>query len=127
MTSADNGLERRAIDLVEAALCVDAAQRKAFIEDAAGDDDRLRQRALAILRAGADNQRSLQTGGGLADAMSEAMPYEIGGFKIEREIGRGGMGAVYLARRPGADFDHAVAIKMYKEKDVDDRRVRRPC
>lgn len=114
MTSADNGLERRAIDLVEAALCVDAAQRKAFIEDAAGDDDRLRQRALAILRAGADNQRSLQTGGGLADAMSEATPYEIGGFKIEREIGRGGMGAVYLARRPGADFDHAVAIKVVR-------------
>ncbi|WP_375204198.1 serine/threonine protein kinase [Hyphococcus sp.] len=114
MTSADNDLEKRAIDLVETALSVDEHRREAFVADAAGDDALLRQRAMAMLRAGSDGHRSLKTGGGLADAMSEAMPDEIGGFKIEREIGRGGMGAVYLARRPGADFDHAVAIKVVR-------------
>lgn len=114
MTSADNDLEKRAIDLVESALSVDGHRREAFVADAAGNDALLRQRAIAILRAGSDDHRSLKTGGGLADAMSEAMPDEIGGFRIEREIGRGGMGAVYLARRPGADFDHAVAVKVVR-------------
>ncbi|HEV2599500.1 serine/threonine-protein kinase [Sphingopyxis sp.] len=38
----------------------------------------------------------------------------IGGFEIERLIGRGGLGEVYLARRAGADFDQRVALKLLR-------------
>ncbi|MBX7170051.1 MAG: serine/threonine protein kinase [Pyrinomonadaceae bacterium] len=38
----------------------------------------------------------------------------IGQFKIIKEIGRGGMGAVYLAERIGADFTQKAALKLIK-------------
>lgn len=36
----------------------------------------------------------------------------VGPFVIEREIGHGGMGTVYLARRDGAGFSQHVALKL---------------
>ncbi|HRH44921.1 MAG TPA: serine/threonine-protein kinase, partial [Pyrinomonadaceae bacterium] len=39
---------------------------------------------------------------------------QIGQFKIICEIGRGGMGAVYLAERTGADFAQKAALKLIK-------------
>lgn len=38
----------------------------------------------------------------------------IGGFRVERLIGRGGMGEVYLAHRDGADFDQRAALKLLR-------------
>jgi serine/threonine protein kinase len=33
-------------------------------------------------------------------------------YRILRQIGVGGIGAVYLARRDGGQFDHRAAIKL---------------
>ena len=38
----------------------------------------------------------------------------VGGFRIERLIGRGGMGEVYLAHRNDAGFEQRVALKMLR-------------
>jgi serine/threonine-protein kinase len=38
----------------------------------------------------------------------------IGAYVVEREIGRGGMGAVYLAERADGQFEKQVAIKVLK-------------
>jgi non-specific serine/threonine protein kinase/serine/threonine-protein kinase len=38
----------------------------------------------------------------------------IGGFTIDRPIGCGGLGEVYLAHRTGADFDQRVALKLLR-------------
>ena len=38
----------------------------------------------------------------------------IGPYRIEREIGRGGMGTVYEARRDDGEFQHRVAIKLIR-------------
>jgi serine/threonine protein kinase len=38
----------------------------------------------------------------------------IGPYEIQREIGRGGMGAVYLASRADREFTHEVALKIIK-------------
>ncbi|MGZ8843505.1 MAG: serine/threonine protein kinase, partial [Pyrinomonadaceae bacterium] len=38
----------------------------------------------------------------------------VGPYRIEREIGRGGMGKVYEAWRADGEFQHRVAIKLIK-------------
>ncbi len=42
-----------------------------------------------------------------------ATPSRIGPYPVEREVGRGGMGVVYLARDPG--LDRTIAIKVLPE------------
>ena len=39
---------------------------------------------------------------------------ELGNYRIIRELGRGGMGAVYLAVRDDHTFENQVAIKLVK-------------
>lgn len=45
---------------------------------------------------------------------SLASGQDVGGFTIDRLIGRGGLGEVYLARRADADFDQKVALKLLR-------------
>jgi serine/threonine protein kinase len=40
----------------------------------------------------------------------------IGPYRIVREIGRGGMGAVYLAERDDEHYSQQVAIKLIKPR-----------
>jgi serine/threonine-protein kinase len=43
-----------------------------------------------------------------------AAPTAVGPWTLLREIGRGGMGAVYLAERRGADFEQRAALKLIR-------------
>ncbi|MFA6113332.1 MAG: protein kinase [Sphingomonas sp.] len=43
----------------------------------------------------------------------------VGGFTVDRLIGRGGMGEIYLARRTAKDFEQRVALKMLRAEAVD--------
>jgi len=49
-----------------------------------------------------------------SDYASLAPGASVGSFRIERLIGRGGMGEVYLAHREGAAFDQRVALKLLR-------------
>ena len=42
----------------------------------------------------------------------------VGDFRIEKLIGRGGMGEVYLAHRAGADFEQHVALKLIRPESA---------
>ncbi len=48
-----------------------------------------------------------------------------GAYRITREIGRGGMGAIYLARRADEEFEKEVAIKLLKRGTDTDEVMRR--
>jgi len=53
---------------------------------------------------------------------------QIGVYRLEREIGRGGMGAVYLAERVDGEFNQTVAVKLIKrgmDTDLILKRFRR--
>src|SRR5256714_14096843 len=49
----------------------------------------------------------------------------IGAYAIIRELGRGGMGAVYLGERADGQFQKLVAIKILKRSE--ERRVGKEC
>ncbi len=66
----------------------------------------------------------------LGDSAEYAVPDEhigrqIGAFRLIKEIGRGGMGSVYLAERSDGEFRQKVAVKMIKRGMDSDFIIRR--
>ncbi|MBK7392040.1 MAG: serine/threonine protein kinase [Chloracidobacterium sp.] len=108
-------------------------QQGAYLADACrGDEDMLRE-AEAILAASdrAAKQDFLESDAFAAGAKILALSSvddvvvgrSIGNYKVIKEIGRGGMGAIYLAERE--DFQHRVALKIIKRGMDTDEIVRR--
>jgi serine/threonine protein kinase len=50
---------------------------------------------------------------------------QIGPYRIVREVGRGGMGAVYLAERADGEFEQQVALKVVRRSFADSELARR--
>ena len=48
------------------------------------------------------------------DRSTPAPPVTIGHYRVVRELGRGGMGEVYLAYREEVDFQREVAVKVIR-------------
>ncbi|MEO8670754.1 MAG: serine/threonine-protein kinase [Tahibacter sp.] len=56
---------------------------------------------------------------------SDRSGQRIGAYELLHRVGRGGMGEVYEARRPGADFEQKVAVKLLRRGLDSDDVVRR--
>jgi tetratricopeptide (TPR) repeat protein len=90
------------------------------------DDEALRADVLALLRADAAasgrtemRARAPDVVARLAEQLDQAgsgvhAGLRLGAFRLIREIGRGGMGAVWLAERADGEFDQQVAIKLIR-------------
>jgi eukaryotic-like serine/threonine-protein kinase len=50
----------------------------------------------------------------LAEDEPGLVPKRIGGYRLIEEIGRGGLGVVYLGERVDSDFEQKVAVKLIK-------------
>ena len=92
--------------VLDAALELEPDERAAFLEDACRGDQKLRAEVEALLAACdlgdtiLSNPAAIEYAPLLADA-TPAVPRLLGGrYHIVREIGRGGMGTVYLADDP---------------------------
>ena len=48
--------------------------------------------------------------------ISEAMPPSVGPWRLEKELGHGGMGVVYLAHRADGQFEQHAALKLIKRE-----------
>ena len=59
------------------------------------------------------------------DAAPDAVPARIGRYRIVRELGRGGMGRVFLAEEETEDFRRTVALKLIDRPGPDEEAVRR--
>lgn len=72
------------------------------------------RRLLAIDEAGAETDQHADIIGRQLQELSQALVcgQRLGPYEIEREIGRGGMGIVFRARRVDGSFDQRVAIKV---------------
>ena len=125
----------REIDAIfDAALDVAPDERDTFITQRCGDDVGLRAEVRALLNAHSRSGEFLeapavQLGAALLEEPSApdqpVAPERAGPFRIVREIGRGGMGVVYLAARAGAEFEQRVALKVIRQASRGSDVVRR--
>jgi serine/threonine protein kinase len=79
----------------------------------AGDSDLL-QESSSLLRASDDEERFTASfvSPDPREFQETHIGRRIGPYQLERLLGRGGMGAVYLARRADGQFDQQVAVKL---------------
>ena len=125
---------QRVFDAADRALELEPPERASFVEQCRVDDAALGAEVAALL-AGAEAAPVLDTPAAeiaaplfdepvvpnLAEPRSRFGPY-----RILRELGRGGMGAVYLAERSDEQYEKRVALKVLPAWSAgDDRRVQR--
>ncbi|HEX6070076.1 MAG TPA: serine/threonine-protein kinase, partial [Longimicrobiaceae bacterium] len=116
-------------EIFAAALERAPAERDAFLRERCGGDAALRAEVESLLRSYGEAEEVL--GESVSDFAEplvedlratlereemEALPGDgrIGPYRLLRVIGRGGMGAVYLAERADDQFEKRVALKLVK-------------
>jgi serine/threonine protein kinase/Tfp pilus assembly protein PilF len=111
--------------IFQAALELEPDQRAPFVEKMCAGDAQLRSEVEALLKrhmeAGDFLEKLVSGRSGLEGPASRVLEehdaligQRIGAYRIEREIGRGGMGTVYKAVRADGEFRQRVAIKLVK-------------
>jgi len=117
----DDRFFRRVDSVLREALERPEDEREAFIDSACGDDIELAGEVRNLLGAGLEDDGFLRPGGALSGAVWGEMtggrehrphPEKIGPYRIFDQIGRGGMGTVYLAGRNTDVDEDRVALKL---------------
>ncbi len=106
-------------ELFEAAIALPPEQRASFAAAACGEDLALRDELEALLAC--DDEASDPLAASVAataashfDAATPWLGRRVGHYRILSEIGRGGMGSVYLAERADREYQSQVAIKLIR-------------
>jgi TolB-like protein/tRNA A-37 threonylcarbamoyl transferase component Bud32/Tfp pilus assembly protein PilF len=125
--------------IFEDALAANPVERAAVVEARCGDDAQLRREVEALLNGHARAGGFLESSAISLESTAGPDPpslmrhsiwagRRVGAYRIIREIGRGGMGYVFLAERADALFEKQVAIKIVRltaDADVLIERFRR--
>jgi eukaryotic-like serine/threonine-protein kinase len=122
------------------ALEMPAPEREAWLKAACEGDDELHRAVQHLLDSTGPAEAALGesftgiAGPALAGIASDDSPDDpaplplngrIGAYRLIREVGRGGMGAVYLAERADSEFEKRVALKLVKRgMDTDEILLR---
>jgi serine/threonine protein kinase/tetratricopeptide (TPR) repeat protein len=118
-------------DVFQAAIDLPSGERRKFIAEACGGDEDLRAQVEVLITQHDEAGDFIESpafaatgfrtmGHSNADTLmtesfdDPSIGRSVGAYKIVREIGRGGMGAVYLAERADSEFRRRVAIKLIK-------------
>jgi len=100
-----------------------AKDRAAYLRVLCARDEELRHEVESLLRSHEQSDEFLETPAAqLSQIVSQSQEdisdyphgYRIGPYEFDRRIGRGGMGAVWLATRFDKEYKKQVAIKMVK-------------
>ena len=113
---------KRVEDLFHQALDLPPAQRRAYLEERCDGDAEVLRRAEELLAASGSGEGRITDVVAVAVERSsetvagdgEAPPSQVGPYRIRRQIGRGGLGTVYLAERADGQFHKSVALKIVR-------------
>lgn len=120
-------------DVFQSAIELEASRRRSFLDEACRGNSELRnevERLIVLHEQAGDFIETPASDStlpiGLFEPQAEpVIGRRIGPYKVVREIGRGGMGAVYLAIRADDQYQKRVAIKLIKGWMDSDSIVRR--
>ncbi|HST27972.1 MAG TPA: serine/threonine-protein kinase [Rudaea sp.] len=106
-------------ELFDAAIALAPDERERFMDMTCTGDAALRTELEALLAADAQAHDPLAASiaQGTVEHFDSGVPWlgrRIGNYRILREIGRGGMGNVFLAERADAEYESRVAIKLIR-------------
>jgi serine/threonine-protein kinase len=104
---------RQVKSVLDRALSVPEAERHAWLEDQLEEEPALKAEVISLLAAYGAGKTLLEPAGG-GDAEPARIGDQIGSYRLVREIGRGGMGVVYLAERDDEEFERTVALKVLR-------------
>jgi len=103
------------------------AEREDFLNEVCDGDADLRREVEALLAADEQSNDFIESPIIASNTLAGLLPENIedsvaphflgkrvGAYELVRELGRGGMGAVFLARRADAEFRKEVAVKLVK-------------
>jgi len=112
------GLSGRAAKFFHEARLLPVGDRKKYLEEACGSDRALLDELLSLLSVADESEDyfdALSKKVGVAalagEEVSEPSGKIVGNWRLDRIIGRGGMGAVYLAERADGQFEQRAALK----------------
>ena len=119
--------EKRALQILEQLIDLPVEARREQLTQACGEDEELFATVDNLLQNLTTGTSLLQMGGAyqnLVDA-DDRCGQEIGGYRLEKLLGRGGMGSVYLAVREQAGVVQKVALKLLASNREDHARLER--
>ena len=114
--------------IVADALEIEPPERSSFVRHACAGDTVLEAEVELLLRQdaseidGSANDSALRA---RSDGDSHSVGGQVGAYELVRELGRGGMGTVWLAKRADQQFEKLVAIKLLKRGTDTDEVLRR--
>jgi len=114
--------------VLENALERTETERTAFLDAACEGDDEMRREVESLLASDAEIGDFIETPifrihREEPEPLAEGQ--RLGSYRIVREIGRGGMGSVYLAERADEEFEQRVALKVVRRGMDTEEIVRR--
>jgi non-specific serine/threonine protein kinase/serine/threonine-protein kinase len=113
--------------IFEAAITLDQDERAAFLSDSCREDTQLLALVNRLISADERAEAFLESSpveSLLAGEANTWIGQRVGHYRIVEELGRGGMGAVYLAHRED-EFEKVVALKIIKRGMDSDDMLRR--
>ncbi|HEX8733783.1 MAG TPA: protein kinase [Pyrinomonadaceae bacterium] len=130
---------KRLEEIFNQAVVLPPEKRETFLDEACRGDRELREQADILLDSDSEAEDFIESSpyvsylenvvegkNGNGDGESDSyLGKKIGVYRITKEIGRGGMGAVYLAVRDDREFQQNVAIKLIKRGMDSDQVLRR--
>ncbi len=111
-------------DIFAEAAELSTDSRARFVREKCGADESLFAEVNSLLAAHDEAENIIEKNAFSFDSFtnSNGRSYDgkqFGNYKILREIGRGGMGAVFLAERNDGEFNQKVALKIVRQTILD--------